>query len=347
MGELDAILLSEYPYADKTTGAAHACGHNVQLGALYGAAIGQIGSGAMGELDGTVRFMAVPAEEGLEIQNRKKLIDEGKIRAFNGKQEFIRLGLFDGVSAALMQHTAQGDKVSAGGAGGLCVVPKLVRYTGKSAHPVNAHSGVNALTAARIELDAADHMRDTMPGVYFHYTITECGGAVNVIPDKVTLEAHVRGWDINYIKECNETINRCLKAGAYAAGAKIEITDFSGTLFSNEQADLKAIVLENEAEIFGREHVNEGVALSTDANDVSCLLPTVHALVGGYNGNAHSADFTPFDENMCYVGAAKLLACTAAELLYNGAEKARLVQRNFRPVMTKWEYLENWCGIRE
>ena len=89
------------------------------------------------------------------------------------------------------------------------------------------------------------------------------------------------------------------------------------------------------------------MALSTDANDVSCLLPTVHALVGGYNGNAHSAGFTPFDENMCYVGAAKLLACTAAELLYNGAEKARLVQRNFRHVMTKQEYLENWCGIRE
>ena len=44
----------------------------------------------------------------------------------------------------------------------------------------------------------------------------------------------------------------------------IEITDFSETLFSNEQADLKAIVLENEAEIFGRERVNEGVALSTD-----------------------------------------------------------------------------------
>lgn len=40
MGELDAILLPDYPYADKATGAAHACGHNVQLGALYGAAIG-------------------------------------------------------------------------------------------------------------------------------------------------------------------------------------------------------------------------------------------------------------------------------------------------------------------
>lgn len=345
MGELDAILLPDYPYADPATGAAHACGHNVQLGALYGAAIGLIQSGAMAELDGTVRFMAIPAEEGIEISKREALIRTGKIKTFNGKQEFIRLGLFDGINAALMQHTSQGDMVSAGGPGGLCVVPKVVRYSGKTVHPVNAHAGVNALTAARIGLNAVDHMRDTMPGIYFHYTITECHGAVNVTPDLVTLEAHVRGWDVNYIRECNETINRCLRAGAMAAGAEVEIHDFSGTLFFNEQPELKQIVLDNEAAVFGPDHVNQGVALSTDANDVSCLLPTVHALVGGYNGMPHSRDFTPLDEQMCHVGAAKLLACTAAELLWNSAEKAHMVQRNFKPVMTKQEYLENWCGL--
>lgn len=123
MGELDAIILSDYPFADKTTGAA----------------IGLIRSGVMSELDGSVRFMAVPADEGIDIQGRARLIREGKIKAFNGKQEFIRLGLFDGVSAALVQRTTQGGKVSAGGAGGLCVVPKLVRYKGRSAYPINAH----------------------------------------------------------------------------------------------------------------------------------------------------------------------------------------------------------------
>lgn len=347
MGELDSIILPEYPYADKITGAAHACGHNVQLGALYGAAIGLVKSGAMGALDGTVRLMAVPAEEGIGLQRRVQLIKEGKIKTFSGKQEFIRLGLFDGVSAAVMQHTMSGDKVTAGGAGGLCIVPKVVRYKGRSVHPVNAHNGVNALTAARIGLNAVDNMRDTMPGIYFHYYLAECGGAVNVVPDSVTLEANVRGWDINYIKECNEVINRCLKAGATAAGAEVEITDVAGTLYANEQQDLKNIVLKNEAEIFGKDHIGEGTALSTDANDVSCLLPTVHALVGGYKGAAHNADFTAVDENMCYVGAAKLLACTAAELLYNGAENAKTVKKNFKPVMTKQEYLSDWCGINE
>ena len=79
---------------------AHACGHNVQLGALYGAAIGLVNSGAMRELDGTVRLMAVSAEEGINISGREALIRAGKIKTFNGKQEFIRLGLFDGAYLA-------------------------------------------------------------------------------------------------------------------------------------------------------------------------------------------------------------------------------------------------------
>ena len=32
--------------------------------------------------------------------------------------------------------------------------------------------------------------------------------------DKTTGAAHVRGWDTGYIKECNEIVNRCLRAGA-------------------------------------------------------------------------------------------------------------------------------------
>jgi len=38
---------------------------------------------------------------------------------------------------------------------------------------------------------------------------------------------------------------------------------------------------------------------------------------------------------------------TAAELLYNGAEKAKLVKSRFKPVMTKQEYLSSWCEIAE
>ena len=90
IGELDAILLPDSPYADKATGAAHACGHNVQLGALYGAATGLIKSGAMQALDGTVRFMAVPAEELLWNGEEKARLVQRNFKPVMTKQEYLK-----------------------------------------------------------------------------------------------------------------------------------------------------------------------------------------------------------------------------------------------------------------
>ena len=36
IGELDAVLSPGHPFADKATGAAHACGHNAQLASMLG-----------------------------------------------------------------------------------------------------------------------------------------------------------------------------------------------------------------------------------------------------------------------------------------------------------------------
>ena len=35
IGELDAVLSPGHPFADKATGAAHACGHNAQIGRAH------------------------------------------------------------------------------------------------------------------------------------------------------------------------------------------------------------------------------------------------------------------------------------------------------------------------
>jgi metal-dependent amidase/aminoacylase/carboxypeptidase family protein len=92
MGELDAVVSPTHPCADPTTGAAHACGHNAQIAAMLGVAMGLTACNAMGELDGDVAFMAVPAEEFVELEYRERLRDAGKITFFGGKQEFIRIG---------------------------------------------------------------------------------------------------------------------------------------------------------------------------------------------------------------------------------------------------------------
>src|SRR5438874_5450530 len=61
LGELDSLLSWEHPRHDPSTGAAHACGHNAQIAALIGAAMGLLESGSLTHLAGNVALMAVPA----------------------------------------------------------------------------------------------------------------------------------------------------------------------------------------------------------------------------------------------------------------------------------------------
>ena len=79
IGELDGIVCRNHPQANPVDGASHSCGHNLQTSIVLTAAAALVRSGVMKELDGSVALMAVPAEEFIEIDRRKKMRDEGKI----------------------------------------------------------------------------------------------------------------------------------------------------------------------------------------------------------------------------------------------------------------------------
>lgn len=348
MGELDAVVVPNHPFADKCTNAAHACGHNVQIATMLGTAIALKESGVMEELDGDVALMAVPSEEGVELEYRSGLMKEGKISFLGGKQEFIKLGLFDDIDAMIMQHTTAGDEVNAGGPGGMGFIAKLIRYIGKESHGAAPERGINALTAARIGLGAVDAIRDTFrdeDGIRWHPIITKGGDLVNVVPGEVKIESFVRGYNMEAIQDANFKINRALKAGADAVGGEIEINDMPGYTFFNEDLALKQVVEDNFIELVGKEHVGVGKAFTTDANDVSNLIPTVHAYAGGAVGTGHGADYAVENEEMAYIVATKMLVMTAIDLLYDGAKKALTIKKNFKPVCTKEEYLREWGGL--
>ena len=104
MGELDSVVCPEHPDCDKNTGAIHACGHNIQTTVMYGVADALVHSGILEQLDGKIDFMAVPAEEYIEMDYRQKLKDEGKLNYFAGKVELISKGAFDDVDMCMMVH---------------------------------------------------------------------------------------------------------------------------------------------------------------------------------------------------------------------------------------------------
>lgn len=136
LGELDALVNPDHPMADPETGAVHACGHNAQLANLVGTAFGLVGSGVVDDLDGAVEFVAVPAEEYLDLDYRRGLLDAGDIEFFGGKQELIRRGYVDDWDAAAMMHagsdTPERTITSDFSTNGF--VGKFVTYRGTEAH---------------------------------------------------------------------------------------------------------------------------------------------------------------------------------------------------------------------
>ena len=344
MGELDAVVCPGHRCADPVTGAAHSCGHHAQIASLMGVAYGLKESGVMDMLDGDVALMAVPAEEGVELDWRNEQMQQGKISYLGGKQEFIKLGAFDDVDAMIMQHTVQGDKITAGGPGGMGFVAKIVQYIGKESHAAAPFNGINALDAAKIGLMACDAQRTTFKdedGIRFHPIITKGGALVNVVPAFVQIETFVRGRSIPAIKDASFKIDRALKAGADAMGAECKIYNLPGYLFSVESPELKGLVEGNIVELIGEEKLGKSPSgFTTEANDVSNLIPTVHAMVGGSVGIGHSSNYEIEDKQLAYVTAAKMLAMTVVDLLANGAEKALEVKANFKAPLTKESYIQ-------
>lgn len=345
MGELDAVVCPGHPQADPVTGAAHACGHFAQIAAVIGAAAGLKYSGVSDLLDGDIEFWATPAEEAGEVEWRKSLIDQGKISFLGGKQEMIKLGYLDHVDVAMMIHSGSGDKCAvATTSNGF--VAKYVHYIGKEAHAGGApHLGVNALNAANLGLMAIHAQRETFKNedtIRVHPIITKGGDLVNVVPADVRIETFCRANNMEAIQDASMKVNRALKAGADAVGAEVEIVDIPGYMTPYECPEMKAVVEDNLALIYGKENVVPGVGYTTEANDVAHLIPVVHCTIGGAEGIAHSSHYEIRDKDSAYIKATKMLLCSAIDLLANGAEKGLSVKKNFKAPMTKEEYLRTW-----
>ena len=78
LGELDSLILPNHPECDPRTGAVHACGHNASCASLYGTAVSLLKSGVLESMCGKIALIATPAEEGIEMDYRKSLIQQGK-----------------------------------------------------------------------------------------------------------------------------------------------------------------------------------------------------------------------------------------------------------------------------
>ncbi len=349
LGELDSVICTDHPDCDKNTGAIHACGHNIQVTVMYGVAKALIESGALEYLDGKIDFLAVPAEEYIELDYRQLLKDEGKITYFAGKPELIHKGVFDDVDMSMMVHnfpiSNDGYKLSPKNTGN-GFVGKKTWFKGKQSHAGAAPwDGVNALNMATIAISNMHAQRETFKEadcVRVHQIINKGGDIVNAVPADVQLETTVRARNLSALKDANNKVNRSIRAAAIALGGEAEVFDSPGQMPLKADDNLANVFKANALEFFKESEILpclESTA-SFDMGDLSLIMPVLHGITSGIEGGLHSKDYKIVDEEDAYITPIKILCMTVIDLLYDNAKEAARIKNEFQPEMTKEEYLK-------
>lgn len=339
MGELDALFCPNHPDADKETGAVHACGHCIQTSVMLGAAAVLREEIILGKLSGSVRFVAVPAEETIDLEYRGKLIKNRIIKYVAGKIEFLYRGMFDDVDMAIMFHAdSSPDKLFKIIDGCDGCITKHIEYEGVAAHAGGApEKGINALYAATLGMNGCNALRETFKEkdfVRYHPIITSGGQAANVIPDMVKMDTYVRASTMSKMLEVNVKINRVLAASAAAMGAHINIRDKHGNLPLHSDKIMNRLCTDIMYDMFG-EDVIEYLGWDTqssDIGDLSTVIPVIQPLCCGAVGNQHGEDYYIEDKEKCIINPTKVVCALVYDLLKNNAENGIKVKENYKPL---------------
>ena len=348
MGELDALDIANHP--ESVNGMTHCCGHNCQCAEMVGIAAALKEPGALDGLCGKIRLMLVPAEEMIQLEFRKGLIDEGKIKYLGGKPEFMRRGYFDGVDLSLMVHTDNNndyDFTCQDGFNG--IIAKILTYKGRSSHAGGSpEDGINAQYAATLGLDGCNALRETFRDedhIRFHPILKGVKSAVNIIPDEMRIESYTRGKGLDAYVSANRKLNRALAAGAVAMGAQLHICDMPG--YATEYHDHMFMDLCQKCceDLSGKEKVkfdhNAWSKGSSDFGDLTMVMPGVQFYANGHTGLGHGIDFCVADPERACVNPAKAELFIADALLSDGAAKAKEILAQYEPPFASIrEYLD-------
>ncbi|MFC1511785.1 M20 family metallopeptidase [Candidatus Latescibacterota bacterium] len=249
--EMDALPtddLSGVPYSSEHKGIAHACGHDGHIAILLGTAC--VLKQLEGELDGTVKLIWQPAEEG--GGGAAKMIEDGVLEPPVPEAIFAIHG-WPGLGLGKAAYRFGPAMAS--------VDNFEITVTGRSAHAAMPSAGIDPIPIAARIVDGIQSIRSRMidpmkPSVITVSTI-HGGSAVNVIPDEVKLTGTIRTLDPHTRHTIPELMQRMVEHTAGAAGGQGTFTLKDGYPPTINESRATEFAREAITEILGSDNCQE------------------------------------------------------------------------------------------
>lgn len=275
-GDMDALPVTEdlpLDYVSRHEGRMHACGHDLHVAGLVGAA--RILRALRDELEGDVVFMFQPGEEG--PGGAKPMLDEGlldvagrrvdaayALHVYSSEQP---LGVWFGRPGPLM---AAADEV-------------FIRVVGEGGHG-SAPSRAKDPVPVACEIVLALQTLVTRGFSVFDPVVVTVGKIAggtkdNIIPDDAVIEATVRTLSPENRAEISRRIDQLATGIAEAHGLRAELTHLPGyPVTMNDEAEY-AFAKDTIVELFGADryvHQQEPEMGSEDFSFVGELVPSAY-----------------------------------------------------------------------
>jgi amidohydrolase len=302
--DMDALPILEdtdLPFASETEGKMHACGHDGHTSMLVGAAHAL--SGMRDRLDGTVKFVFQPAEEG--GGGGKVMVDEG---VADDVSSIFALHLWPGLpfgkvatKAGPIMAAADAFEMEVKASGGHGAMPHLA----SDAIAIAAQVVTALQTIVSREVDPVE------PAVL---TVGEIGAgtAFNIIPDKARLGGTVRTLNADLRRKMPARIEELSRGIARGMRGDVELDyTFSYPVTVNDEV-ATGLALDVAEDLFGHDSVLELPNPSMGGEDFAFFLEKVPGAfiwlgVGEDISGLHTPRFA-FDEEILPRGSALLTA---------------------------------------
>jgi len=250
--DMDALPIQEgndVPYRSKVPGKMHACGHDVHMACLLGAA--RILHSLRDHFTGTVKLLFQPSEETYP-GGAVKMIAEGALE--NPKPKYV-------IAQHVINTLKSGEVGLRAGAYMASTDEVFLTVRGKGGHAATPSQVIDPILIASHIVVALQQIvsrqADPLTPTVVSFGKINGEGRTNVIPDEVRLEGTVRTYDEGWRKEVHRRISQIASGIATAMGGSCEVRISHGYPALINDPGLTRKLSGLASEYLGADHVME------------------------------------------------------------------------------------------